>query len=500
MDTSLVVFLIGMAAGSGIVALVLRGRIRQARELGALERLAELRVLEARLDEAVHTAAGLRDSLADREREMTDLRDTAIALTAEAAALREAAGRIPQLESGLEERDGRIGSLTSANTSLRETLAELHTRLDEERSAAEEKLALLTGAREQLSVAFKALSSDALKHNSTSFLELAITELKRHHSEAGADLAQRQEAIRTLVEPLQKSLGTLDTRINDIERDRQQAFGSIREHLASITAQNTRLEIETGNLVRALRQPAARGRWGEIQLRRVTEMAGMVEYCDFVEQETAPGATVLRPDMTIRLPNGRRIAVDSKAPMEAYLQALEAATDAERTQHMERHARQIADHIAKLSRKQYWEQFDAAPEFVVLFLPGENFFSAALQQRPELIERGVSEKVLIATPTTLIALLKAVAYGWNQERTTQNAREIARLGRELHERIMKFTEHFIRLRLSLTQAVASYNDAAGSLERRVLVTTRRFKDLGAAPDTDIPLLDPIDESLRSIEG
>ena len=259
------------------------------------------------------------------------------------------------------------------------------------------------------------------------------------------------------------------------------------------------MESETGNLVRALRTPAVRGRWGEIQLRKVVEMAGMLNYCDFVEQETADGGR-LRPDMVIKLPNGRNVVVDSKAPLQAYLESLEAENDSERKKCLSHHARQIRDHLQKLSAKNYWEQFQPTPEFVVLFLPGETFFSAALAQDPGLIEAGVDQKVLLATPTTLIALLRSVAYGWQQEQLTENAAAISKLGRELYDRLATLTQHFSHMGKGLEKAVDSYNKGMSSLDSRVLVSARKLKELGAGSSREVEVLDLIDKAPRTAQA
>ena len=267
--------------------------------------------------------------------------------------------------------------------------------------------------------------------------------------------------------------------------------------MKTLISSQVKLEAETGNLVRALRTPSVRGRWGEIQLRKVVEMAGMVNYCDFLEQETADSGR-LRPDMVIKLPNGRNIVVDSKAPLQAYLDSLEAADDAQRAVCLTRHARQIRDHLQKLSAKNYWEQFQPTPEFVVLFLPGETFFSAALKQDPGLIEAGVDRKVLLATPTTLIALLRSVAYGWRQEQLTENAEAISRLGREIFDRLATLNQHFQQMGKNLERAVDSYNKGMSSLDSRVMVSARKFKELGAGSSKDIEPLEQIEKHPRSL--
>ncbi|MCK4690259.1 MAG: DNA recombination protein RmuC, partial [Desulfuromonadales bacterium] len=350
--------------------------------------------------------------------------------------------------------------------------------------------------RQQTEQAFRALSAEALAANNQSFLDLAKTALDGYRQQARGDLENRRQAIDQLVKPLQESLLKVDGKIQLLEQARSGAYARLDEQLKSLLNSQLKLESETGNLVRALRTPAVRGRWGEIQLRKVVEMAGMLNYCDFVEQETADGGR-LRPDMIIKLPNGRNIVVDSKAPLQAYLESLETENDADRKLCLKRHARQIRDHLQKLSAKNYWEQFQPSPEFVVLFLPGETFFSAALAQDPGLIEAGVDQRVLLATPTTLIALLRSVAYGWRQEQLTENATAISQLGRELYDRLATLTQHFSQMGKGLEKAVDSYNKGMASLDSRVLVSARKFKELGAGSSKEIEPIEQINKLPRS---
>lgn len=386
---------------------------------------------------------------------------------------------------------------------FRNQLTDIRARLEGEIQAAAEKQALLERAEIKLSDTFKALSADALKSSTEQFLYLAKASLATQTEEAKGEIEKRKIAIESLVRPVSESLGKFELRIGEIEKAREGAYCELKEQVRALGEGQLGLQRETASLVKALRQPIGRGQWGEMQLRRVVELAGMQEHCDFEVQHSAKGdeGKNLRPDLIIRLPGERIIVVDSKTPMDAYLDVLEATDEAAREQSLQRHARQVRTHIQQLSSKKYSAQFSQTPEFVVLFLPSESFFSAALQSDPSLIERGVELGVILATPTTLIALLRAVAFGWRQESIADNAREISQLGRTLHERLGKLAEHFSKLGRSLGNAVESYNHAIGSFETRVLTTARKFEELKAAPDSaTIDHLAPIDSTPRNLQS
>jgi len=402
--------------------------------------------------------------------------------------------RILELEARLEIQMGLAATAQADLAQMRQEFARLETQVLEERKAATEKLSLLNETQAKLSDAFKALSSEALRSNNESFLNLARATLEKFQEGARSDLDKRQTAIDQLVKPVRETLQKFDVKIGEIEKARIEAYGGLAQQVRGLSDTNQML-------VRALGRPGVRGRWGEVQLRRVVEIAGMLEYCDFEQQvnvRTEDGA--LRPDLVVRLPGGRSLVVDAKTPMNAYLEAIDAPDDLTRKAKLVEHARSIREHMIALGQKAYWEQFQPAPDFVVLFLPGENFFSAALEQEPSLIDQEIEKnRVVLATPITLIALLRTVAYGWRQEALAANAQAISDLGRELYDRISTMTGHLAKVGTGLKRAVESYNDTVSSFERRVLVSARKFRDLKASnAAVEIEGSEPIEVIPRSL--
>jgi DNA recombination protein RmuC len=412
-----------------------------------------------------------------------------------------------ECKSALRRCDDLTRDLRATRESSAQKDAELRLAHDEltrrktEEATFATRLDEMGRAHMQLRDAFQALSADALKNNNAAFLQLARSELEKVRVAAHSDLREREVAIDALLAPIREGLEKYDTKLHDIERARSETFGALTQRLESVSRVSDSLRAETHNLVRALRSPGVRGRWGEVQLKRVCELAGMLDHCDFRTQESVDGEHgKLRPDLVVRLVGGKTIVVDAKTPLEAYLEAMNAPDDEARRSKLLQHARQVRQHVESLSKKSYWEQFEHAPDMVVLFLPGESFFSAALEHDPSLIEQAVDQRVILATPTTLIALLKALSYGWRQESLAQNAQEISTLGKELYERLSLLGGHFDAVGESLGKAVSSYNKAVGSLEGRVLVSARRFRELGAAPGEEIAVVNVVEALPRELQS
>jgi DNA recombination protein RmuC len=404
-----------------------------------------------------------------------------------------------QNEAHLASGEGLRARLQQDLSAAQQERARLAAELEAERRAAAGKLALLQDAEIKLREAFSALSSEALRQNNQSFLALAKTSLSEFQQSAKLDLDGRQKAIEDLVQPLKESLTQVDTKLQQVEQNRIGSHSALTEQLRSLHNAQQTLQSETGRLVQALRSPNVRGQWGELQLRRVVEAAGMLEYCDFdLKESVSVDGSRLTPDMIVRLPGGKNVVVDAKVPSSAYLDAMELEDQAARDGKLRDHARQVRDHVVKLGNKSYWAHFQPAPDLVIMFLPGETLLSAALQRDPGLLEFSLGRGVMLASPLTLMALLRAVAYGWQQENVAKNAQEISDLGRQLYERIRVMAVHFEDVARGLTRSVESYNKAIGSLESRVLVTARRLKDKGVTAPEELPDLSTIDHTPRPL--
>ena len=353
---------------------------------------------------------------------------------------------------------------------------------------------------DQLRDAFQALAAATLKHSTDEFLKLADQKIGNVHREAAIDLTRRQQELGTLVTPIRDTLQQVDAKLKEVEKSRVDESASMRSLLGLVGHTQQQLQQETQSLVRALRSPGVRGQWGEVQLRKVVELSGMLEHCDFDEQRTIFSESGrLRPDMTINLPGGRSIVVDAKAPLEAFLDAQAAAEEGIRSGKLADHVRQVKDHVTKLGAKAYWDALPASPEMVILFLPAEAIYMAALERDSSLIDYSVKQKVLIASPLTLIALLRAASFGWNQERLTINAEEISRLGRALHESVATMAEHLDDLRKRLDGTFATFNRLVGSFENNVFVKARRFRELGAGSAKEVPIVDKLETAARKLD-
>ena len=409
--------------------------------------------------------------------------------------------RIPDLEQTLQYREQTIQRQQQTILEAMREKDSLAATIEAERKSFEEKQRLLDEAKAALSDAFGALSANALKSNSEEFLKLAQASLGQFQEGAKNDLARREQAIGQLLTPVRDALHKFETKVQALEVAREGAYQGLVQQVTQLLDTGRDLRSETANLVQALRAPVTRGQWGEFQLRRVIEMAGMVNHCHFVEQkkvDTQDGQ--LRPDVVVKLPAGQTIVIDSKAPVSSYMDAAMIADETERKTKLQAFARLVRDHVTALGRKAYWDQFESSPELVVMFLPGDHYYSAALEQDPSLIEYGVEQKVLIATPVNLIGLLRAIAFGWRQEAITTNAKEISELGAELYKRMADLGGHWMDVGKSLTKTVEAFNSAVWTAETRVLVSARRFKDLGAASAlADIGIVEPVEKMPRSLK-
>ncbi len=409
-----------------------------------------------------------------------------------------AEAQVGELRQQLQKRDAEMTQTRNELDGERHSKVEAITKLEAAQKSFEEQKALIEAMKAEMTDTFNALSKAALESSNESFLTLASERLGKVVEETKGKLGEHQTAMTGMINPLSDALKRYEEQIKVMEEGRHKAYGSLSEQLRALASTHENLQKETSNLVSALRKPQVRGRWGEMQLRRVAELSGMSMHCDFTEQQsvdTEKGR--IRPDMVVHLPMERDIVVDSKVSLEAYLDAISASTEEDRKTKMERHAQQVRAHMAKLASKDYWSQFSQSPEFVVLFIPGESFLSAAVEVDNTLIEDGIQKRVIISTPTTFIALLRAIAYGWRQEQITKNAQEISLLGKELYERMKTLAKYFDDLGSAIGKSMDTYNKIIGSMESRVLPSVRKFKELGVTGADEIPTLDQIDQKPRS---
>jgi DNA recombination protein RmuC len=461
----IVSLLIGVCLGGVVALLFVRARLKESYS----QQMDALRQVHA------EQVAGLQQKAGSSEARVEELRQ--------------------QLQRGETEMTRMQGQLDSER---QEKVAAL-TRLEAAQKSFDEQKSLIEVMKQEMTDTFNALSAAALKSSSEDFLRLASEHLTHVVTDTKGRLGEHQAAMDGMIKPLHEMLKRYETQIREIEETRHRTYGSLEQQLKALASTHESLQKETNNLVTALRKPHVRGRWGEMQLKRVAELSGMSMHCDFTEQqsvETEKGR--IRPDMIVHLPMERQIVVDSKVSLEAYLDAISAQTEEERKAKMLKHAQQVRTHMHKLSSKEYWSQFRESPEFVVLFIPGEAFLSAALEADSAIIEDGIQKQVIIATPTTFIALLRAIAYGWRQEQVTKNALKISELGRQMYDRMSTLAQHFDSIGSSLEKAIGAYNKTVASLEARVLPSVRRFKELGVSGSHEIPTIERRDQVPRHV--
>lgn len=495
------VLLSGAAIGAILAGFALRRQAQDAADRAGREGLARLTALEERIGAREEQIGRLQADLAAASAALK-VAESSWQAEARARATAEVyVGRADDLQKALDAKERRIENLLAEPSRL-------ETLLAEERRQSAEKIATIVQARDELTNEFRTIAADSLQKNNQAFITLAKSELAQFQEAAKGDLDLRRRAIDTLVKPIDESIRQVDAKILEMEKVRVGAYEKLLTQIEQIgkgqkeiDAGQHLLRLETRKLVGALGSPVTRGRWGEVQLKRVVELAGMIEHCDFEQQasgQAEAGETRGRPDLTVRLPGGRSIIVDAKVPLQAYLESMEAEDEDRCREKLQAHASHVRKHVDALSERAYWKQLPNTPAFVILFLPGEIFYSAALQHDSRLIEHGFEKHVIIATPTTLIALLKAVSLGWQHEAVARNAEQIGALGKLLHKRLATMGEHVVKLGKNLGAAADCYNKTVASLETRVLVQARQFRELGAADGEDLPLLEPLDCSIREL--
>ncbi|RUA00870.1 MAG: DNA recombination protein RmuC [Deltaproteobacteria bacterium] len=495
-----VLFLLTGAIVGGLVGWLI-ARYRADRRHAAI--LAEKKIRLATLGQALHARtralSKIKTDLEFTKQELREANRVLFSTAQDKAAAQSRLERLDALEETITRREDEIDAANDTIARLKADRATLEIVLKKERRHAEEKISLLEDLRAGLTDTYKALAAGVMRENSRAFLDLAGETFSGYMASARKDLDNQRTVMGEVVKPVENALKRYDQQVRAMERSREAAYGSLIQQVAALLKSQNDLQKETGRLARAMRVPHVRGRWGELTLRRTVELAGMTEYCDFTEQTTVQTAGgQFRPDMIVRLPEGRRIIIDAKVPLSAYLDALDAETDEKAEACLATHAKQVQNHILQLAQKSYWAQFDQSPEFVVLFIPGENFFSAALTKNPDLIEIGARHRVIPATPTTLISLLRTIAMGWHHAKASENTHIISELGKELYERLQLMLEHVNHLGKNLERCVGDYNKFVGSLTRRVIVSARKFEDMGipAKDDHSLPDAGPVDTTPR----